>query len=103
MKSAAGVTIVRRRPRIMTFFDVCCLVEGVLLEIEEIQIQGKPATQYTVSGKGESHRFLGTNQINQKIHADDIGSWVRVRCAGEEQLVILSETEYANDVIASTT
>jgi hypothetical protein len=84
MPNLAAVTVQRREPQFIAF-DGIFMVEGVLLQIEQMQIQDKPAIRYTVGGNGELYRFLGTCQINQKIHAGDIGNWVRIRCMGEEQ------------------
>jgi len=60
------------------------VVEGVLVSVQRIMVQGKPAVRYTVDGGGKLYAFLGTYQLNTKLRPSDVGHWVAVRYEGED-------------------
>jgi hypothetical protein len=61
------------------------VVEGILLSVQPISIQNKPATRYIVSDEnGEMVSFLGTYQLNEKLRPADRGHKIIVRCEGED-------------------
>lgn len=81
--------IEREEPRFVQFNEGD-VVEGVLVEIKSLSVQGKPAIRYTVDDNGQLYSFLGTYQINEKIHFGDKGKKVRIRYEGEDRSVARS-------------
>jgi hypothetical protein len=79
--------MVERSEPHFVIFNPGDVVEGTLVEIERIQVKGKPGLRYTLDDHGQLYRFLGTYQINEKLQMGDIGKWVRVRYEGENRSV----------------
>jgi hypothetical protein len=77
----------REDPRFVTF-NTGDVIEGILLSIQPIQIKDKSAVRYIVrEDSGEMVSFLGTFQINSRIHGTDRGRKVIIRCIGEDVMV----------------
>jgi hypothetical protein len=74
----------REEPKFIRFAagDTC---EGVLLSIEKAIVNKQPAVRYTVRLDDRSEvSFLGTNQLNRKLHREDEGHRVQIVCTGED-------------------
>jgi hypothetical protein len=84
---ARAVEMVERREPHFVVFRVGDVVEGILVEIERVQVKGKSGLRYTVDDSGQLYRFLGTYQINEKIQIGDVGKRVRIRYEGEDTSV----------------
>jgi hypothetical protein len=77
----------REDPRFVTF-NAGDVVEGILLSIQPVQIKDKSAVRYVVREEGgELVSFLGTFQINSRIHGTDRGHKIIIRCIGEDTMV----------------
>jgi hypothetical protein len=77
----------REEPKFIRFTtgDVC---EGVLVLIEKAIVNKRPAVRYTVRlDDGSEVSFIGTNQLNRKLRAEDAGHAVEIICEGEDQNV----------------
>jgi hypothetical protein len=79
----------RKEPTLISFAEGES-VQGVLLAIERIEIEKKPVVRYTVRDVDtrELSSFLGTYQINAKIHPEDVGHIIDVRYEGEDRSVV---------------
>lgn len=86
MLNAAPVMETREEPKFVQFAtgDV---VEGTLVNMERIAVKDKPAIRYTVKRVNEFLTFLGTYQLNTKLHREDLGHRVEIRCVGEDTMV----------------
>ena len=63
-------------------------VEGVLLSIQPVRVKDKEAIQYLLRlDSGERVTFLGTYDLNRKIHAEHKGHAIMVRYGGEDKTV----------------
>ncbi|MGO8775287.1 MAG: hypothetical protein ACLQHT_13540 [Terracidiphilus sp.] len=74
----------RKEPKFIRFApgDVC---DGVLISIEKVMVNQKPAARYTVRLADNSEvSFIGTNQINRKLRSGDQGYRVQIICTGED-------------------
>jgi hypothetical protein len=74
----------REEPKFIRFGqgDVC---EGILIAIEKVMVNQKPAARYTVRLADNSEvSFIGTNQINRKLRIGDEGHRVQIICTGED-------------------
>jgi hypothetical protein len=77
----------REEPR-FTKFATGDVLDGVLVSIDRITIEDKPAIRYTVrEHSGEFVSFLGTHQLNQKLRTTDRGHLISIRCEGEDTMV----------------
>ena len=79
----------RKEPRFIKFGDGE-QVEGVLLAIERVMVNGKPASRFLVmedEGDPPTCAFLGTFQIESQVLTSDIGYRVRIRCEGTNPAV----------------
>jgi len=55
-------------------------LEGVLIDIDQVNVKEKPTMQYTIRVEGgERFTFLGTNDLNKKIEPAHIGRAIKVR------------------------
>lgn len=79
--------MVERSEPYFVIFKAGDVVEGILTEIERIQVKSKPALRYTLDDNGQRYQFLGTYQINEKLQIGDIGKRVRIRYEGEDTSV----------------
>lgn len=79
----------RKEPTFVTFADGE-RVSGVLLSIEKIEVEKRPAVRYTVQDveSGELSSFLGTHMINTKLRRTDIGHVIDVRYEGLDLNVV---------------
>jgi hypothetical protein len=78
----------RKEPNFIQFADGEQL-EGVLISIMRMEVQGKPANKYTLldPDTNELFAFLGTYMIDTKLRPTDRGRYVRVRCEGDSDVV----------------
>jgi hypothetical protein len=74
--------IERVEPRFVKFGAPGEIVEGVLVGIKRINIDGKPAIKYLLDDDGEQCTFLGTYQLNEKLRPADMGHKIVVRYEG---------------------
>lgn len=69
-----------KAPEMFQFTTQGQIAEGILLSIEPTQVKGKDAIEYMLgTEKGERITFLGTADLNKKIHPGHIGHWLAVR------------------------
>ncbi len=63
-------------------------LSGVLMEIDSVEIQGRPTVRYTINDPEEKRTYsvLGTIDLNAKIHRDDVGRMIRIRFEKSEIL-----------------
>jgi hypothetical protein len=88
MSDAKAVTMVTREEPRFVQFGTGEIIEGLLVSIDRIQIKGKGAVRYTVQEDGgQLVAFLGTYQINTKLHHEDRGHRVSIKCIGEDVMV----------------
>lgn len=66
------------------------VLEGILVRIQRIPVNGKPALRYTVRKDDQFTSFLGTYQINEKLQLGDLDHWIRVECLGDDPKVVRS-------------
>jgi hypothetical protein len=60
-------------------------IEGTLLTIEPTMVKGKQATEYLMrTGPNARITFLGTNDLDKKLHPGLIGHVLRVRYERDE-------------------
>jgi hypothetical protein len=78
--------ITREEPRFVQF-NPGEIVEGVLIGIKRVAIDGRFACKYTIDDGGVLYSFLGTYQINEKIRPSDMGHKIIVRYEGEDTAV----------------
>ncbi len=78
----------RKDPRFVQFGDGE-MITGVLVSIERIKVNDKPASRYTVEDLDtkELCAFLGTFQIDAKLRPVDVGHVIEVRCEGTDSNV----------------
>jgi len=79
----------RKEPTFVQFADGE-EVSGILLRIDRMQVgqQKQIANRYTLRDlDGEMYSFLGTYQIDTKLHTTDVGHYVQVRCEGTDSSV----------------
>jgi hypothetical protein len=79
----------REEPRFITF-EKGEVYEGVLVAIERVQVgtPPKPSVRYTIQGdNGKLGAFLGTYQLNTKLHTEDKGHRVAITYTGENEAV----------------
>ena len=63
-------------------------VEGILIGIQALTVNGRGCTLYTVIQNDDSCvEFLGTNQLDRKLRVTDKGRRISVRCTGEDPTV----------------
>lgn len=99
LRAAAATAVERTEPKFIQFGEGE-VVDGVLLKIEpniEIREKGKDgketgrvsrATRYTMENtEGELVCFLGTYQIDTRLHRGDIGKYVSIRYEGTDPSV----------------
>ena len=84
---ASPVMLERKEPRFVQF-AVGEVVNGVLVNMEKVTVNGKIAIRYTVrEDDGEFCAFLGTHQLNTKLRPSDRGFYVSIRCEGQDESV----------------
>ena len=88
MPKGKEIEMVERKEPQFVQFNMGDVVEGILLKIERLRVQSKPALRYTVDDDGQLYSFLGTYQINEKLQVSDIGKRVQIRYDGEDTSVI---------------
>jgi hypothetical protein len=77
----------RKEPTFVKFTDGE-FVTGVLVRIEQIEIEKKQCVRYTVRDCDEElYSFIGTYQIDAKLKRSDIFHRVEIRCEGEDPTV----------------
>lgn len=88
MADAREIEMVEREEPRFVRFEVGDVVEGILVEIRRLRVQGKPAVRYTVDDDGQLCSFLGTYQINEKLRVTDIQKRIHIRYEGEDTSVM---------------
>jgi hypothetical protein len=87
MATPATTTPINRRamveikaPEMFQFTKQGQTISGVLISIDPVQIKDKDAIEYMVQDdRGLRSTFLGTADLNKKIHPGHIGHWLEVR------------------------
>jgi hypothetical protein len=76
----------RTGPEIFRFETPGDYLRGRLIEIETVDIAGKPTLKYIVRDEDEDKlfSFLGTVDLNKKIRSSDIGKLVEIRYGGKD-------------------
>jgi hypothetical protein len=91
MKAAASKYTMeeRKEPALFKFDGAGKFLEGTLVGVEKVEIEGKPVVRYTVqeSESGELVAFHGVHQINRKLRPSDIGRYVAITYKGEDTSV----------------
>lgn len=86
--SSSRVKMTERKDPVFVQFSDGDVVEGILTNVERIEVSNKPVTRFTVKqDDGELCSFLGTYQINSKLRPSDRGHRVSVRCEGSDSNV----------------
>lgn len=87
---AAGPQSVRRMvevkaPEMYQFSKQGQEIEGVLINIEPTMVKDKQALEYMIGlPNGQRLTFLGTNDLNKKIHPGHIGHWMKIRYENDD-------------------
>ena len=76
----------RTAPEMFQFSDRDRHVQGVLVHIGQVEVKGKPATQYTLENpeNGKRVTFLSTYDLDRKIRPNDLGHYLMVTYEGED-------------------
>lgn len=63
-------------------------LNGVLIDIDQVEVKGKPTMQYTVQDD-EKRRwtFLATYDLQRKIQPAHIGYWMMITYEGEDHSI----------------
>src|SRR5437016_13835117 len=74
----------RTGPEIFRFQTPGDYLRGRLIEVETVDIAGKPTLRYTVHDQEEDRlfSFLGTVELNKKIRSSDVGKVLEIRYGG---------------------
>lgn len=69
-------------------------VEGILIGILPLTVNGKECTLYTVMQNDDSLiEFLGTWQLDKKLRITDRGHRISIKCTGEDSTVQKGENK----------
>ena len=69
-----------KAPEQFTFKKQGQVVEGILLQIEPVPVNGKQANEYMFQAEGGGRfTLLGTNDLDKKLHAGMIGHYLEIR------------------------
>ena len=69
-----------KAPEMFKFTKQGQMIAGTLVSIEPATVNGKEAIEYMLQGEnGTRLTFLGTNDLNKKIHPGQIGHWMEIR------------------------
>ena len=76
----------RTGPEIFKFETPGDYLRGRLVEIETVDIAGKPTIRYIVHDEEEGivYSFLGTVDLNKKIRPKDVGKLLEIRYGGQD-------------------
>lgn len=102
--STAGYNMVKRDPPEHVTFSDGDFVDGVLLRIDRVRIQGKPAVKYLIRECDSNKRktFLGLTNIDNQIDMRDVGHRIAVNCTGSTPARIQGQQAMKNfDVLVS--
>jgi hypothetical protein len=74
-----------KAPDMFQFSDQHRTASGRLVDIDQVTIKDKPTMQYLFEDDGKRRfTFLGTADLNKKIHPGHIGYWMDITYEGED-------------------
>lgn len=79
-----------KAPDMFQFSDQHRTASGVLIDIDQVTVKNneKPTMQYLFEGDGKRRfTFLGTADLNKKIHPGHIGHWMDITYEGEDTAI----------------
>lgn len=75
-------------PEQFQFSDKAKFLSGVLIDIDQVTVKGKPTMQYTVQEENQRRfTFLATYDLQRKIHPAHIGHWMTITYEGEDHTI----------------
>jgi hypothetical protein len=83
-----AVTMIPRVEPTFIQFKPGDLLEGVLVNIQKQDVNGKSTLKFTVERGDERFAFLGTRQLNEGLRPTDLGHAVQIRYIGENTSVV---------------
>jgi len=77
-----------RAPEMFQFNTQHANLSGVLIDIDQVTVKGKPTVQYTVQDEDRRRfTFLATYDLQRKIQPVHIGHWMTITYEGEDPTV----------------
>jgi len=77
-----------KAPEMFQFSVQHLQLNGVLIDIDQVAVKGKPTMQYTVQDENRRRfTFLATYDLQRKIQPAHIGHWMTIIYEGEDSTV----------------
>lgn len=77
-----------KAPDMFQFSDQHRTASGVLIDIDQVTVKEKPTMQYLFEGDNKRRfTFLGTADLNKKIHPGHVGYWMDITYEGEDPTI----------------
>jgi hypothetical protein len=77
-----------KAPEQFSFTETTRILNGVLIDIDQVTVRTKPTMQYTVQDEDRRRfTFLATYDLQRKIQPAHIGHWMTITYEGEDHSI----------------